>query len=417
MLWKEFAPYAAVMYPRSVNLADLPLDDTGYLVLFDMPGDGVGIRLLKGKEIIESIYTEWKASDLEATVIRFRFPLEHAKLDKLDPEPGRMLYQRLLAPVLGKVPEGAPLVIIPDGALAILPFEALVAGGEAQWKDADWGKYPTGLKYLADIHPVRYCQSLTVLGLRQARLNAGDKEKEVLVLADPVFSTSDPRAAGPETEPVPPEKKTQDIELMGPGEQQTLGDLKFPRFPETERLAGTLQQLYGEQARVLSGFKASKDGFFNEMASGADWFSYLVFATHGVYSRDLPGIMEPAITLTMVPPGTDGFLRMTEVMSLKMQADVVALTGCQTALGDQVSGEGVMSMGRAFQYSGAQSVLITLWSVDETASVKLVEAFFREIRGGKGKLAALANARSEIRKQGYEHPFFWAAFTLVGEGD
>lgn len=72
-------------------------------------------------------------------------------------------------------------------------------------------------------------------------------------------------------------------------------------------------------------------------------------------------------------------------------------------------------MGRAFQYAGAKSVLMSLWSVSEEASVKLVEGFFKHLNQGKSKQESLGLARDEIRKAGYDHPFFWSAFILVGE--
>ncbi len=87
-----------------------------------------------------------------------------------------------------------------------------------------------------------------------------------------------------------------------------------------------------------------------------DQYGSVVFATHGVMGNKVPGVMEPFLVLTMVPPGTDGFLKMSDILSLKMNADVVALTACQSGLGKELSGEGVMSMGRAFQYAGAKSV-------------------------------------------------------------
>jgi len=144
-----------------------------------------------------------------------------------------------------------------------------------------------------------------------------------------------------------------------------------------------------------------------------------VFATHGYFGKDVPGIQEPVLILTLPdqPDGQDGFLRMTEVMGLKMNADTVALTACQTGLGKQISGEGTMGMGRAFQYAGAKSVLMSLWSVAEKSSVQMVESFFRHMKEGKNKLEALKLARDEIRKEGYDHPFFWAPFILVGEVD
>ncbi len=95
----------------------------------------------------------------------------------------------------------------------------------------------------------------------------------------------------------------------------------------------------------------------------------------------------------------------------------VNLTACQTGLGRQISGEGVMGMGRAFQYAGAKSVLMSLWSVAESSSVMLVESFFRHLKDGKSKLEALRLARMEIKEAGYDHPFFRTPFILVGEVD
>jgi CHAT domain-containing protein len=79
------------------------------------------------------------------------------------------------------------------------------------------------------------------------------------------------------------------------------------------------------------------------------------------------------------------------------------------------AGEGTMNMGRAFQHAGARSVLMSLWSVAEGSSVTLVEQFFRHIKEGKTKLEALKSAREHVRQQGFDHPFFWAPFILVGE--
>jgi CHAT domain-containing protein len=132
-------------------------------------------------------------------------------------------------------------------------------------------------------------------------------------------------------------------------------------------------------------------------------------------STHVPGLMEPFLALTMAPSGTDGFLKMSDVLSLKMNADVVALTACQTGLGKELSGEGVMSMGRAFQYAGAKSVIMSLWSVSESGSVLLVEKFFQHLKAGKNKLDALKSAREDVKSAGYHHPFYWASFILVGE--
>ncbi len=92
-----------------------------------------------------------------------------------------------------------------------------------------------------------------------------------------------------------------------------------------------------------------------------------------------------------------------------------ALGPRETAIIFDVADEGVMSMGRAFQYAGAESVLMSLWSVAEKSSVLLIESFFRNLKKGRDKITSLEMARKGLRDQGFEHPFFWAPSVLVGE--
>lgn len=202
--------------------------------------------------------------------------------------------------------------------------------------------------------------------------------------------------------------------LMAPVESGGYGFI-FPRLPRTGVMAEELKKIYQGNASIITGFAATKETLVKELAPYMPQYGNVVFATHGYFGKDLPGIMEPVLLLTRVPPGTDGYLRMSEVMGLTLNADMVALTACQTGLGRALSGEGAMSMGRAFQYAGAKSVLMTLWSVEEETSLELDESFFRHVKEGKSKLESLKLARQEIRDAGYDHPFFWAPFILVGE--
>ena len=183
-----------------------------------------------------------------------------------------------------------------------------------------------------------------------------------------------------------------------------------------------LKKLDPADTDVLTGEKAGKAELLDSPLAN---YGEIVFGTHGYFGSDIPGIQEPILALSMVGrpkgepkgqlKGRDGFLRMSEVMGLKLNRDVVALTACQTGLGTNLAGEGVMSMGRAFQYAGSRSILMSLWSVSERSSVQLVESFFQHLKGGMTKLQALNAARQDIRKAGYQHPFYWAPFILVGE--
>ena len=102
-------------------------------------------------------------------------------------------------------------------------------------------------------------------------------------------------------------------------------------------------------------------------------------------------------------------------MQLKLRAEVVALMACETGAGKAVGGEGVMAMGRAFQYAGARSVLSSLWKAEDASTNLLTEVFLKQLAGGKDKAAALQIARQRVREAGYQHPFYWANFVLIGE--
>jgi CHAT domain-containing protein len=233
------------------------------------------------------------------------------------------------------------------------------------------------------------------------------------VIVDPVFSPDDSRAkkAASEKKLALLNKITRD-RLMAI--QTELNGMKFEPLPLTAQLGKSLKDAEPVRTDLFQGMAAQKSVLLQRDLT---LYRSVVFGTRGYFGKDIPTIQEPVLILTLPgqPEGQDGFLRMTEVMGLNMNADIVALTACQTGLGRQISGEGTMGMGRAFQYAGAKSVLMSLWSVSETASVNLVESFFRHMKEGKNKLEALRLAREEGRKAGYDHPFFWAPFILVGE--
>ena len=166
MLWDKYKAYAAVKYPRPVTLKESSLKPEEQVVVFDVSTEGVGVKLIKGKEIAETHYTKWKSEDMEKDVKKFRQSFEEVNLKEFDSHLGNTLYKRLLSAVLSQVPEGTPIVIIPDGILATLPFEALVTSGKPTWKkvDKDWPDalkdYPEGLTFLGDEHPISYYQSI-----------------------------------------------------------------------------------------------------------------------------------------------------------------------------------------------------------------------------------------------------------------
>ncbi|MEW6349411.1 MAG: CHAT domain-containing tetratricopeptide repeat protein [Thermodesulfobacteriota bacterium] len=410
-LRKDHPAYASAKYPRPVKLKESAVRPEEHLLAFDVVGDGVGVKLIKGKEILTSFYVKWKEDELEQHIKRFRGPFEKMSLKEFDPELGKDLYKRLLLRALVDVPEGTPLVIVPDGVLADLPFEALVIEGKVEWKELKDRPTPQGITFVGDRYPISYYQSITALTLARTLGKAKKPGNRLMVMVDPVFGIEDERLKGYGQE----EKKRLVARLPEKlmSMQKETG-MTWPRLHMTSNLGESLNTLHAGRVDLYEGMKARKEVLFNKSLQD---YRAIVFATHGYFGTDLPGIQEPVLALTLVdqPPGKDGFLRMTEVMGMNLNADVVALTACQTGLGKHRMGEGSMNMGRAFQYAGAKTVFMSLWSVAESSSVNLVGSFFRNLKDGKGKLEALQLARREIRQAGFDHPFFWAPFILVGE--
>jgi len=113
----------------------------------------------------------------------------------------------------------------------------------------------------------------------------------------------------------------------------------------------------------------------------------------------------------------DSFLTVAEIFNMNLNADIVGLSACKTGLGVQSAGEGVVGLSRAFMYAGTDTVLVSLWSVSDESTYKLMVKFFDGLKNGKDKLTALKDAKNYLRSSGYENPFYWAPFILMGEAN
>jgi CHAT domain-containing protein len=113
----------------------------------------------------------------------------------------------------------------------------------------------------------------------------------------------------------------------------------------------------------------------------------------------------------------DGFLRLHDIYNLQLRADLVVLSACETALGKEIRGEGLIGLTRGFMYAGAPRVVASLWKVEDKATAELMKRFYKGmLKEGKRPAVALRDAQVEMwRREGWQAPFFWAAFTLQGE--
>jgi CHAT domain-containing protein len=168
------------------------------------------------------------------------------------------------------------------------------------------------------------------------------------------------------------------------------------------------------ERRVFLGAAASEQ---NVKAEPLGRYRYVHFAAHALVDEEHPA--RSGIVLSSAAGSKeDGALQMGEVMRLKLNADLVALSACRTGLGRLLTGEGIIGLTRAFLYAGAESVTVSLWNVNDIATSTLMKAFYKNLKQGLAKDDALRRAKLELIRgpqAAWRHPYYWAAFVLVGD--
>jgi CHAT domain-containing protein len=149
----------------------------------------------------------------------------------------------------------------------------------------------------------------------------------------------------------------------------------------------------------------------------------LAFATHGLQPGELPGLDEPALAMTLPPGETQSpLLTLSDVLSLRLDADWVLLSACNTAGADGEAAEALSGLGRGFFFAGARALLVTHWPVESSSARQLVSALFTQSGPSASRAEALRHAQRALMRKGagnaysYAHPLFWAPFALVGDG-
>jgi CHAT domain-containing protein len=320
----------------------------------------------------------------------------------------RSLYDTAVAPAAAAFGDRR-LLVVAEGALNYVPFEALVTrpGG------ADY----SSLSYLVGEREIVYAPSASVVAaLRQARAAAA-AARGLLVVADPVFDAADPRTRGRQLKPSPAGAQRAAM-------QSAIADVSRLKAPQLRlvRLDGTrsegeriaeLARAGGDAADVWLDFDASEANLRRRDLSR---YRVLHVATHGLLDSERPQFSGLALTL-VGDPESDGFLRTDEVFNLRLGAQLVMLSACETALGKEKRGEGVIGLTRAFMYAGAPTVGVSLWSVADRSTAELMPDFYKRFFATRGGApAAMRGAQQQmIAGKRYSAPFYWAPFVLVGD--
>jgi len=430
--------YAALTGTQPLSLADVQqkvLDDGTVLLeyalgsdtsyLFAVTKSGVSLYKLPRRGDVDKLATDFRAQlippKLQRRIVGIDVAADQQRglgivqgpSEDLAPfvAAANALYKAVVEPAAG-ICADKRLLIVADGALNYIPFEALVKNSEG----ADYAS----LNYLVKTNEIVYAPSASVIAAIRAG-NPASTGKSILLVADPVFNADDPRAKGSGAASPSGETRGLGLGLESAvndvtGAPAQAGGLHLARLAGTRTEADEIAKISkasGGTADVWTDLNASEDNVRDRDLSG---YRLVHVATHGLLDADRPQFT--GVVLSLVGNKTnDGFLRTDEIFNLKLGAPLVMLSACETGLGKEKRGEGVIGLTRAFMYAGAPTVGVSLWSVADKSTADLMTDFYKRLLTGSSSPAASMRAAQVgmIDGKKYSAPFYWAPFVLVGE--
>jgi CHAT domain-containing protein len=449
---RRYPDYANLIDPRAANVeqARAALRPGEALVTTYVGADRTFVWALGKSGPVAFAAAPMGASDIDASVKTLRLALDPnastiGDIPVFDVTLANRLYAVLLAPVAAGWQGANSLLVVPHRALGQLPFGLLVSEPTAPRADgagqALFASYKT-VPFLIRKAAVTQLPSVASLTTLRA-LPAGNAGRRAFAgFGDPWFSQQE--AAEARAEQAQPAQLADASTLQVRGvrlkrraapktESATSADLaQLPRLPETaDEVRSIALALNADPARdVFLGAQATEHQVRTMSLTDR---RVVMFATHGLVPGDLDGLTQPALALSapsVAAGGGDGLLTMDKILGLKLDADWVVLSACNTATGDGAGAEAVSGLGRAFFYAGARAVLVTNWPVEtESAKTLTTDMFHRQATDAAlSRAVALqqamlglidGNGFVDAQKKSvfsYAHPIFWAPFSLVGDG-
>ena len=313
------------------------------------------------------------------------------------------LSREILSPVREEIQNVRQLVVIADGSLQLIPFSALTFAPDAVYEP------------VASTVEIVNAPSFSSLAFQQENKASRPKSNDKLlaVFADPIFQNDDERFALSKTQN--PKLAPKDISENLTQNLRDVGLEHLARLPFSGIEAREIGKFAPEKTFVALGADASRQTFLR-----GDFNSYRIlhFATHGFLNQHNPELSGLVLSLyDREGNAQNGFLRVIDLYSLRLHSDLVVLSACQTALGKETDGEGIVGLTRGFMYAGASGVVSSLWKVEDAATAELMKRFYRAmLKDNQTPSAALRTAQNELRKiPRFKNPRYWSGFTLNGD--
>lgn len=446
---QKFPAYADLVSPKPPSVADIraTLSEGEAMLSFYFGQNGGFVWAVPKSGPVAFAAVKAKIGDVESKIRKLREALEPqaAMISDIPPFDLKLayeLYGLLLKPVESGWKPAKNLIVVTNGALGLLPLSLLptAPADVAQDEDPLFVGY-RNVPWLARTHAVTIVPSAAALRTLRQLPPGKPGRGEIVAFGDPYFNkeqqaeaeSAEPRfqtadAGGNVTRGLPLKRRSSP-QLEGVDSAE-LGLL--PRLPDTaEELKSIALALQSDPTKVLFlGTKASEGTVKTMNLSG---FKILAFATHGLVPGELNGLTQPALALSspaVTGEDGDGLLTMEEILGLKLDADWVILSACNTGAGAGAGAEAASGLGRAFFYAGTRALLVTNWSVHSQSARELVtDLFRRQAENPKlGRSEALRQAMMALvdgpgyrngegkTEFAYAHPLFWAPYTIIGDG-
>jgi CHAT domain-containing protein len=444
---KQFPEYASLIDPRPPSIDDMraTLRPGEALVSFYLAQDNSFTWVVPKDGPVSFATSPVGAAEIEQKVNRLRRALEPqaetlGDIPAFDLALAHELYRTLLQPVEAGWKPAKSLFVVSNGALGLLPLALLpTAPATVDMKAAPlFDGYKT-VPWLARSHAVTQLPSSAALKTLRG-LPAGSPSRAPLIgFGDPFFNAEQAAEAASEAplriasaDPV----AVRGAKLKRRNAPQTEGVNSaelgmLPRLPDTaDELRSVAGAMRADLSKSLYLGKAANEKAVKQ--AKLDGYKVVAFATHGLIPGELNGLTQPALALSaplVADVDGDGLLTMDEILGLKLDADWVVLSACNTGTGAGAGAEAASGLGRAFFYAGTRALLLTNWSVHSASARDLVtDLFRRQAADAKlGRAEALRQAMVALldgpgyQEDGktlfsYGHPIFWAPYTLMGDG-
>lgn len=400
--------YTDLQYPETISVSELQnqiLDEDTVLLQYFLDDEKSYLWVVT-KESFHSYELPSEADITQTAKALFGDPLTSDKatksalagsLQKRRLDLTSQLSEQIIQPAAQHLTKKR-IVIVPDGELNYFPFSILTTGANSTQTLSE------------QFELVNLPSSSTLATIRRDTVRPIPDQPSLSIFADPVFSTKDCRFTN--------SPDCDQNRLVAARSRASRGDfLTWDDLPGTYTEATNILKLFPDKTKIKSafGFAAQRENIVDDQLQGRD---IIHFATHGFFHQTKPE--QSGLVFSLVNEAGEnqnGFLRLDSIFNMQLDADLVVLSACQTGVGEDIPGEGIVGLSRGFMYAGTPRLLMSLWQVDDAATAEFMTRFYQNLLEEKLTAAiALKETQREMREETkWTHPQYWAAFILQGD--